>query len=318
VPELSVVVVSYRCRALLADCLDSLAVQREDVDMEVIVVDNASGDGTIAAAEEHPWVEAVGLGENVGFARANNVGFARSRGRAILALNPDTVVPAGALRACLDELWSHSDVGVLTPRLVDRQGALDRRCKRGFPTPWSSLCYFTGLDRHLTGPRSTHYTAGWVPEDRAGDVESVTGAFMLMPARALREVGGFDEQFFMYAEDLDLCLRFIRHGWRVRYWPGCEVVHVGAGSSPGGRRPAAADSAYFRTMAPFVRKHRPGLRGRALAGGVWAVGELALAASRLLRPPPPPPPDAVPWPPGTHAPEPDSGYAVPRPAPPSR
>ena len=76
----------------------------------------------------------------------------------------------------------------------------------------------------------------------------------------------------MYAEDIDLCLRFIEHGWRVRYWPGVDVIHVGSGSNEDGRRPAEADSAYFRTMAPFIRKHRPGLRGTALAGGVWVVG----------------------------------------------
>jgi len=280
-PELSVVIVSYRCRDLLADCLDSLALQREDVDLEVIVLDNDSGDDTLEAAAPHPWVRVDALGENLGFGRANNRGFAAATGRAVLALNPDTVIPHGALRACLDELWSHSDVGVLSPRLVDRNGNLDRRCKRGFPTPWASFCYFTGLDRHLAGPRSTRYTAGWLPEDRAGDVDSVMGAFMLMPARALEEVGGFDEQFFMYAEDIDLCLRFIEHGWRVRYWPGVDVVHVGAGSNEDGRRPAEADSAYFRTMSPFIRKHRPGVGGRLLAGGVWLVGEAALTASRL-------------------------------------
>lgn len=280
-PELSVVIVSYRCRDLLRDCLDSLSAERETVDMEVLVYDNASGDDTLTAADGHPWVITEALTENVGFGRANNLGFDRARGRAVLALNPDTVITPGSLRACLDELWAHTDVGVLSPRLVDPDGNLDRRCKRGFPTPWSSFCYFTGLDRRLTGPRSTHYTAGWVDEHEAGDVESVMGAFMLMRADALAEVGGFDEQFFMYAEDIDLCLRFIAKGWRVRYWPGVDVLHVGSGSNVDGRRPAAADAAYFRTMAPFIRKHRPGVRGRALAGGVWAVGETALLASRL-------------------------------------
>jgi GT2 family glycosyltransferase len=282
-PELSVVIVTYRCGALLRDCLDSLAAQRAEVEMEVMVLDNASGDDTLDAVAAHPWVAAEALPENVGFARANNAGFARARGRAVLALNPDTVVPPGTLRACLDELWARPDVGVLTPRLVDREGRLDRRCKRGFPTPWSSLCYFTGLDRRLRGPRSTHYTAGWLPEDRAGEVESVTGAFMLMRAGALAEVGDFDERFFMYAEDIDLCLRFIARGWKVRYWPGREVVHVGAGSNADGRRPAAADVAYFRTMAPFIRKHRHGASGAALAAGVWLVGEAALAGSRARR-----------------------------------
>ena len=106
--------------------------------MEVIVLDNASGDDTPEAAAPHPWVDVVALRENLGFGRR---GFDRADGRAVLALNPDTVLPPGALRACLDELWSHPEVGVLSPRLVDRDGLLDRRCKRGFPTPWSSLCY---------------------------------------------------------------------------------------------------------------------------------------------------------------------------------
>ena len=253
------------------------------MDLEVLVVDNASGDDTMAALEDHPWAHGEALRENLGFARANNRALARARGRAVLILNPDTVLPPGALRACLDELWSRPDVGMLTPRLVTRGGDLDRRCKRGFPTPWSSLCYFTGLDRRLSGWRSTRYVAGWLPEDRAGEVEGIAGAFMLARGDALRRVGGFDEQFFMYAEDLDLCLRFIREGWKVRYWPGVDVVHVGAGSSDGGVRPPAADAAYFRTMAPFIRKHRPGVRGRVLAGAVAGVSEVMLAASTVRR-----------------------------------
>ena len=280
-PELSVVIVSYRCRELLADCLASLAAQRDEVDMEVLVLDNHSGDDTLEAAREHPWVDARDIGENVGFGRANNLGFARATGRAVLALNPDTVVPAGALRACLDELWASPGIGVLSPKLVDPEGRLDRRCKRGFPTMWSSFCYFTGLDQHLHDRRSTRYTAGWLPEDQAGDVESVMGAFMLMPREALMQVGGFDEQFFMYAEDIDLCLRFIEAGWRVHYWPEVTVVHVGAGSNVNGHRPPAADAAYFRTMAPFIRKHRPGLRGRVTANLVGLAAEAMYAASRL-------------------------------------
>jgi GT2 family glycosyltransferase len=245
------------------------------------VIDNASGDDTSAAAAAFPWARVEALPENLGFARANNLGLGRARGRAVLILNPDTVLPPGSLRACLDELWARPDVGMLTPRLVTRGGELDRRCKRGFPTPWSSLCYFTGLDRRLGGWRSTRYVAGWLSEDRAGDVEGIAGAFMLARGEALRDVGGFDEQFFMYAEDLDLCLRFIAAGWKVRYWPGVDVVHVGAGSSDGGVRPPAADAAYFRTMAPFIRKHRPGVRGLVLAGAVAGVSELMLAASTV-------------------------------------
>lgn len=280
-PDLSVVIVGFRCRDFLLACLDSLVTQRQDVDMEVLVIDNASNDGSVEAVQSaHPWVRVMALDENIGFARANNLGFREVRGKAVLALNPDTVMPPGALSACLEYLWAHCDIGVLTPRLVDLDGNLDRRCKRGFPTLWSSFCYFTGLDRYLRGPRSTRYTAGYLPEDQAGEVESVTGAFMLMRAEALSEVGGFDEQFFMYAEDIDLCLRFRRAGWKVVYWPGVDVIHVGAGSNSSGRRPAEANAAYFRTMAPFIRKHVPGARGILQAACVSIVSEGLLAVSR--------------------------------------
>jgi len=282
IPELSVVIVSYRCADLLRECLDSLEHNRNDVDMHVEVIDNDSGDGTIEVVNQFPWVTATPLAENVGFGRANNLGIDRARGRAVLLLNPDTVVPPGSLRACLDELWRQPDVGLMTARLVDREGRLDRRCKRGFPTLWSSVCYFTGLDQRLTSRRAQRYTVGWLPDTQAGDVESVCGAFMLMRGDALGEVGGFDEQFFMYAEDIDLSLRFLEANWRVYYWPGVDVVHVGAGSNVDGQRPPMANAAYFRTMAPFVRKHRPGVRGQLLGAVIWAAAECILAASKVF------------------------------------
>ena len=283
-PEVSIIIVSYRCRDLLLECLESLELQRADVSLDVFVVDNASGDDTLSAARaKHPWIDADASANNLGFARANNRALARAAGRSILFLNPDTVLPAGSLRACLDELWAGPEIGVLTPKLVDREGRLDRRSKRGFPTVWSSFCYFTGLDQRFTGRRSTRYTVGWLGEDEVGDVESVSGAFMLMPKRVLDEVGGFDTDFFMYAEDIDLCLRAIGAGYKVRYWPKVTVVHVGAGSNVDGMRPAAADEAYFRTMAPFIRKHRPGVRGRVTAAAVAVAAEGMYAASRLRR-----------------------------------
>ncbi len=280
--ELSVVIVSYRCRDLLRDCLESLEANRADVAMEVEVIDNASNDDTIDAAREFGWVTATALDENAGFARANNLGLGRTRGRAVLVLNPDTVVPAHGLRRCLDELWSRPEVGLMTARLVDPDGRLDRRCKRGFPTLWSSVCYFTRLDQVFTGRRSQRYTVGWLPDTESGDVESVSGAFMLMRREALHEVGGFDEQFFMYAEDIDLSLRFIERGWRVYYWPGVDVIHVGAGSNVDGKRPPMANAAYFRTMAPFIAKHRPGWRGQVMAALVGVISEILLLASSAV------------------------------------
>lgn len=281
-PDVSVVIVSYRCRDLLRECLESVDVQRSDLDLEVFVVDNASNDGTTEmVAREFPWVDFNDTGANLGFAKPNNMALRRCTAPTLLILNPDTVIPPGGLVRCVHELQSRPDIGMLTPRLVTRTGDLDRRCKRGFPTPWSSFCYFTGLDRVLKGPRSTRYTMGTLGEHEVGLVEAISGAFMLVKSEVLDQVGLFDEQFFMYAEDIDLSLRITEAGWGVLYWPMVDVIHVGAGSNSGGVRPPAADAAYFRTMAPFIRKHRPGLRGRLLAASVRAVSEIMLGASRV-------------------------------------
>ncbi len=281
-PDISIVIVSYKCRELLRACLASVQTQAADLTLETWVVDNASADGTAAMIQtDFPWVTFIDTGSNLGFAKPNNIALSQCTGRSILILNPDTEIPPGGLRKCVDELWRRPDVGLLTPRLETPSGDLDPRCKRGFPTLWSSFCYFTGLDQVLTGPRSTRYRFGTLPEDHVGVVDAVSGAFMLVKPEVLDKVGLFDEQFFMYAEDLDLCVRVSDAGWKVLYWPRVSVIHVGAGSNSGGIRPPVADAAYFRTMAPFIRKHRPGLRGRLLALTVAILSELMYAGSRV-------------------------------------
>ncbi len=282
-PELSVVIVSYRCAHHLTACLSSLDTQHAEIALEVIVVDNASGDATPGVARDHPGVALIECPANTGFARAANQGMARARGRAVLVLNPDTVIPSGALRACLNILWADPRIGVLTPRVVDPHGRLDPRCHRSFPTAWSAFCFITGLDRVLPWRSARAYVLRDLPDDRPADVDAVSGAFMLMRSRALHQVGGFDQQFFMYAEDIDLCMRFREHGWVVRYWPGVDVVHVGGGSNRDGRRTPQANTAAHRTMAVLIRKHRPGVRGLIPATLAAITGEVLLAVGRIRR-----------------------------------
>ncbi len=282
-PELSVVIVSYRCADHLQRCLLSIDQQATDVPLEVIVVDNASGDGTADVANTRPGTHLIERSTNDGFARAANEGMAIATGRAVLVLNPDTVVPRGALRACLDAAWADPTVGVLTPRIVDEHGEPDLRCHRSFPTAWSAACFITGLDRALPWRSARAYLMRYLPEHQQADVDAVSGAFMLMRTEALHQVGGFDQQFFMYAEDIDLCMRFRAAGWTVRYWPGAHVIHVGGGSSPHGHRTPEAEAAAFRTMAPLIRKHRPGMSGTLFAAAAAIAGEARLAASRLRR-----------------------------------
>lgn len=281
-PDVSVVVVSYRCAHRLDACLESLAEQA-GVTREVIVVDNASGDGTADVARGRTGVTLIERADNAGYARAANEGMAQARGRALLVLNPDTMLTRGALGTCLGALWADPGIGVLTARIVDEDGQLDVRCHRRFPTAWSALCFLSGLDRVLPWRSAQAHTMRYLPDDEPADVEAVSGAFMLMRADALRRVGGFDQQFFMYAEDIDLCMRFRAAGWRVVYWPGATVMHASGGSQRDGQRTDRANAAAFRTMAPLIRKHRRGLRGAGLALVAWAGGEILLAASRARR-----------------------------------
>jgi N-acetylglucosaminyl-diphospho-decaprenol L-rhamnosyltransferase len=280
-PELSVVIVSYRCAGHLDHCLRSIEGNAQDVSLEVIVVDNASGDSTAGVARQHAGTHVLERGDNAGFARAANQGMALARGRAVLVLNPDTTVPPGALRACLDALWGDPRMGILTPRVVDEHGHIDARCHRAFPTAWSALCFLTGLDRVLPWRSAQAYTMRWLPDDRPADVDAVSGAFMLMRADALHQVGGFDQQFFMYAEDIDLCMRMRCGGWRVIYWPHAAVTHLGGGSTDDDPFSMASAAAH-RTVAPLIRKHRPGMAG-ALAALLALVGGEALLSVRRVR-----------------------------------
>jgi GT2 family glycosyltransferase len=279
VPELTVVIVTYNCAALARDCLASLATERARLALEVIVVDNASSDGTPDAVEaEFPWATVVRAGRNLGFAAANNVGLRQARGRHLLLLNPDTVVPSGALGRCLEELQRHPHVGMLGCRLVRRNGALDHACKRGFPTPTAALWYLLGFSRLWPrNPRLASYTAGHVASDAAAQVDAICGSFMLVRREAYEQVGALDEQYWMYSEDIDWCVRFHERGWRVLYWPGVTVLHVKGGC--GGRRSLRCNYAFHRGMWLFYRKHYLGKYNPLVTAAVAAGIVLRLSLS---------------------------------------
>lgn len=254
-PLVSVLIVSFECRGILEACLDSLASNRSD-GTEVILVDNASRDGTVElVAERYPWVNLIENTTNVGFARAVNEALDLARGRFLLLLNPDTVLPPDSLDACVAELDGRPDVGMLGCKLVRPDGRLDHACKRGFPTVGSAFYHAVGLSTLF--PRSRRfagYTAGHLGEDEVGLVDAVNGAFMLVRREAIAAVGPLDEQFFLGGEDLDWCRRFWTHGWKILYWPKVHVIHLKGGSS-GGRRSWRSHYAFYHSIWLFYRKH---------------------------------------------------------------
>jgi GT2 family glycosyltransferase len=255
VPErgsLDVVIVSYRCERLLRDCLRSLREHAPARAMTVHVVDNASGDGTAEmVGREFPDVRLTASAHNLGFSAANNVAIRSSDGGYVLALNPDTRVTDGALNRLLELMDERPGIGICGPRLELEDGSFDHAAKRSFPTPLSALGHFTGIGRRRESGDLAAYRA---PDVESGPVDAVNGAFMLIRREALDQVGAFDEGYWMYMEDLDLCYRFAQAGWLTWYEPSATVIHVKAGTS-GSERSLRLNRAFHHGMYRFYRKH---------------------------------------------------------------
>jgi GT2 family glycosyltransferase len=252
-PSLDVIVVSYRCEALLRDCLASIRDNPATVPTHTHVVDNASGDGTAEMVRaEFPDVRLTESPRNVGFGAANNVGIAAGNAPYVLVLNPDTRLTPGALDALLAVIELRPEIGMIGPRLELDDGSFDHASRRAFPTPLGALGHFTGLGRGERAPSAlAQYRA---PDVEAGPVDAVNGAFMLIRRAALDQVGAFDERYWMYMEDLDLCWRFAQAGWVTWYEPSVTVVHVKAGTS-GQHRSLKLTYAFHYGMYRFYRDH---------------------------------------------------------------
>jgi len=273
---LDVVIVSYRSRDLVRRCLESLHEHPPTAEMHVFVVDNASGDGTgELIRREFPAVDLETSPRNLGFSVANNRAIRRGSGAYVLALNPDTCITEGALDALLALMEQHPEVGICGCRLVQDNGEFDHAARRAFPTIAGAVGHFSGLGRHTERGGLAQYRA---PDVEGGPVDAVNGAFMLMRRRALEEVGLFDEGFWMYMEDLDLCYRFKQAGWTTWYEPSVTVVHVKAGTSGKLRRPRV-NYAFHYGMFRFYRKHYAADANPAVNVSVYAGIALKLALS---------------------------------------
>jgi GT2 family glycosyltransferase len=276
---LDVAIVSYRCEGLLRDCLRSLEAHPPGVPMRIFVVDNASRDGTAEmVAREFPEVKLSVNEHNAGFAKAANMAIRQGEAPFALALNPDCVVQEGTLDRLLGVMRDHPEVAISGPALVRPDGSPDHAAARGFPTPLSSLGHFTRIARRPGSPTALR---GYVSKpDRGGPVDAVNGAFMLMRRAALDQVGLFDEGYWMYMEDLDLCYRAKQAGWVTWYEPSAEAKHLKGGSS-GPVRDLRLNYAFHYGMYRFYRKHYAPGRGSATNAGVYAGIAVALAVSTM-------------------------------------
>lgn len=222
--DLSIIIVNWNVRELLRACLASLEPSRVEMTLEVIVVDANSADGSVEMVRaEFPWVHLVPCTENVGFPRGNNIGMAEATGEFFLLLNPDTVVQDGAPAKMLDYLRANADVGVLGPQLLNPDGTV-QSSRRRFPTLVTAFFESAWLEGLAPGVLQRYYALD-MPDDRLADVDWLTGACIMVPRAVYEQVGGLDEGYFMYSEELDWCRRIKQAGWRVVYYPAARVVH---------------------------------------------------------------------------------------------
>jgi GT2 family glycosyltransferase len=248
--------------------------------MEVFIVDNASADGSVEMVRcDFPgaWIHAAD--SNLGFAAATNLAVAEGTADYVLMLNPDTRVLAGALERVAWVMDTHPEVGICGCRLERPDGTFDYAAKRSFPTPISALGHFLRIGRRPTATgRLAAYRA---PNVEVGPVDAVNGAFMLVRRQALAEVGGFDEGYWLYMEDLDLCYRSARAGWVTWYEPTATVIHLKGGSS-GPHRVPRVNLAFHRGMLRFYRTHYARERSIIVNAAVYAGIGVKLV-SALLR-----------------------------------
>jgi GT2 family glycosyltransferase len=229
--QLSVVTVTWNAKKYVDECLSSLN-QIEDLPCEIIVIDNASTDGTPdLIAEKFPSFQLIRSDRNLGFAKANNIGIRNSGGKYFCLVNSDVVVPKGCLTALIGFLESNPEVGVVGPQMLGPQGNIRRSAMR-FPSLLSSVARSLSLDRSPWLSRIVHAQMMTdFSHDRQAEVDILNGWFWMIRREALSQVGLLDEQFFIYGEDMDWCLRFRKAGWKIVFFPGVSAIHYGGASS---------------------------------------------------------------------------------------
>ncbi len=253
-PELSIITINYNAKILTAQAVQSIFDCTPRISYEVIVVDNSS-----ELLEEYnctnDQVVVVKRVKNKGFGNACNIGVTNSRGKYILFLNNDTIMHEGTLEACLRYMQQHPKVGALGVQTRLGDGSFDHACKRGFPTPLSSLYYFLGIDKkHPKSERFGAYRQTFIGENDVSEVDSVAGSFLMMPRLVFDKLGGFDEEFFMYGEDLDLCYRIKMLGLSVIYYGKTSITHL-KGQSGLHTKSKQVISHFYNAMLIFYKKH---------------------------------------------------------------
>ena len=254
--DITIVIVNYRVKYFLEQTLHSVEEALEGLQGEVYVIDNNSGDDSIEHARKlFPWVKFIENKKNVGFARANNQGIVAAKGEFTLILNPDTIISSESLCSPIAWMREHQECGAVGVRMVDGNGVFLPESKRAFPTPWVSFCKIFGLSKLFpNSPFFAKYHLRFLSDREAHQIDILSGAFMLCRTELLQEVGGFDEDFFMYGEDIDLSYRLHKTGHSNWFLP-VEIIHYKGESTK--KDTMRYVRVFYEAMLIFYRKHYP-------------------------------------------------------------
>lgn len=240
-PDLSVIIVNYNTKDLLYDCLKSIKKAVKPANgLEIIVVDNASVDGSQEMVKkEFPNIILIQSKKNLGFSKGNNLGVKKATGKYLLFLNSDTKISSKSLVKPLKFLRTHPRIGALTVKLVLGNGQIDPDNHRGFPTPWTSLTHFSGLNKVFPKSRIfNNYYQSYKDFSKIHRIELPAGSYLMMPSKLFSKLKGWDESYFFYGEDIDLSYRIHEAGYDIVYYPKVEVIHY-KGASSGLRKETA-------------------------------------------------------------------------------
>lgn len=271
--DLTVIILNFNVRYLLEPCLESVFQSIQSIPSEVIVVDNASTDESVAMVRvKFPQAVLLANPENVGFAKANNQAIHLAQGQHILILNPDTVINQAAITAGLNYLKQHDKVAAIGVKMIDGNGQYLEESKRGFPTIGSSLWKLTGINRWFPhNANLNHYYLGHLDQNGIHEVEVLTGAFFLVKKKVLQQLGGFDEGYYMYGEDIDLSHRIRQLGFQLVYLGNQTITHLKGRSSSAHSYQHVRN--FYQAMLVFVKKYYRHPVTKWLMGvGIWLAG----------------------------------------------
>ena len=278
--ELSIIIVNYNVKPFLEQCLLSVAIALRNIEAEVIVVDNASSDNSIVELKPlFPTVQFICSNQNLGFSKANNMGLTYAKGRFILFLNPDTIVSEDSLSSCLQYLNQQPNCGAVGVRMINGFGRFLPESKRAKPSLVNTSFKLMGLARLFpTSPFFNRYALGHLSSHKRHEVDILAGAFLMTRKLLLDELGGFDTSFFMYGEDIDLCIRIQKSGYKIQYLGDVEIIHYKGQSS----RTLSHQQIriFYKAMQIFVLKHYR--LGALLIPLIWFSSMLVMFKKSIL------------------------------------